>query len=364
MKRLILICYLLCFLLPSVWAIETDDHFTISDVTVVPGGEQAYFDVSLEGSRAYSAYNLDIHLPEGLSVYMVNNKPAVSMLKNEGMYPSTEDVISGDITYSHVFSCSYGEAGERTLRVACYSNSSESLTANSGTLFRVMIVASAFMKPGTANLQFDGQNLTTSDATKYVPADASLQINVATTSQASISITANNKWSTCILPFDAALPTGLKAYSCSEVEGDALVLVEAASIVAYTPYILYAENGYNGTLSGVVDATKYVETATAGYLHGAVVPQEVSEGYILQNQGDGAKFYQIQETTFAVPSGRCWAVIPGGNNAVVFSLGHFTDIKGVKAHPMSDAIFTIDGKSVKTPKAGQIYIINNKKVVK
>ena len=362
MKRPLLICFLLVWLLPAAWAINTDDSFIISNVTVAPGGNYAYFDVSLSGSRAYSAYNLDIQFPEGLSVYINAGKPAVSMLKNS-MYPSSEDIVTGDITYSHVFSCSYGEAGERVLRVACYSNASESFTANGGKLFRVLIVASPYMKPGEADLQFSGQNLTTADGTKYVPADQSQQVTVSATSQVTLSVSAGNQWGTCVLPFDAAIPSGLKAYSCNEVQSDNLVLTPVTSFEAYTPYILYAASGYEGTLTGTVDASQYVETAIAGYLHGAIKAQQVTEGYVLQNQGSGVKFYVINGTTFAIPEGRCWAVVPSAANALGFVVGEETGIQQTAAKPQPHTIYSIDGKRVEQPQASRLYIINNKKVI-
>lgn len=356
---------MISWFIPAAWAVETEDHFTISDVTVVPGGNYAYFDVNLVGSRAYSAYNLDIHFPVGLSVYYSGGKPAVSMLRDRGMYPSSEDIVTGEKTYSHTFSCTYGEAGERMLRIGCVSSSSESFTANSGILFRVLIVASPFLKPGTASLTFDGQNLTTSDETKYVPADQELTVNVSTSSTVPISISATNKYGTCVVPFDAALPSGLEAFSCNSEENGDLVLTPVESLSAYVPYILYAENGYTDNLSGTVDATNYMTVVTAGYLNGAVEPQQVSEGYVLQNQGSGAKFYKINGTPFAIPEGHCWITIPNFARALLGLSQETTAIKDVQTEDATDAEFySLDGKRVSNPKPGTIYISKGKMIIK
>jgi len=365
MKRHLLLLFMACWLIPATWAVETEDHFTISNVTVVPGGSYAYFDVSLVGSRQYTAYNLDIHFPVGLSVYYNGGKPAVSMLKNSGMYPSSEDIVTGDVNYSHNFTCTYGEAGERMLRIACVSTSSESFNYNSGTLFRVLIVASPFLKPGTASLTFDGQNLTTADETKYVPADQVLTVNVSTSSTVPVSISATNQYGTCVLPFDATLPEGLLAYSCdSEQDGD-LVLSPVESMSAYTPYILYAENGYTGNLTGTVTAANYVAVATAGYLNGAVEPQQVSEGYVLQNQGSGAMFYKINGKTFAIPEGHCWITIPSSARMTLNLIQEPTAIKAVqKGKTEGSDFYSLDGKRISNPKSGTIYISDGKKVLK
>ena len=366
MKRHLLLLFIISWFIPAAWAVETTDHFTISNVTVDPGGSYASFDVSLVGSRKYTAYNLDIHFPIGLSVYYNNNKPAVSLRQGDGIYPYTED-LDGNNTYTHTLSCTYGEAGERTLRIACSSTQSEEFTANSGKLFRVYVIASPFLKPGTASLTFDGQNLTTSDETKYVPANQELTVNVSTSSTVPISISATNQYGTCVVPFDTALPTGLEAFSCNSEDNGDLVLTPVESLSAYVPYILYAETGYTGNLSGTVDATNYAAVVTAGYLKGAVEPQQVSEGYILQNQGSGAKFYKINGTTFAIPAGHCWITVPSLSLArAEFELSQETTaIKVVQAEEATNAeLYSLDGKRVSNPKQGTIYISNGKKLIK
>lgn len=355
---------LACWLAPAAWALETEDHFTISDVTVAPGGSYAYFDVSLSGSRKYTAYNLDIHFPVGLSVYYNNGKPAVSLRQNDGIYPYTED-LDENKTYTHTLSCSYGEAGERTLRIGCISTLSEEFTANSGKLFRVFIVASPFLKPGTANLTFDGQNLTTKDETKYVPADQVLTVNVSAESTVPVSISSANKYGTCVLPFEAALPEGVEAFSCSSEQDGNMILTPVTSLSAYVPYILYAENGYNGNLTGTVDPANYNAAPTAGYLHGAVEPQQVSAGYVLQNQGSGAKFYQINGTSFAIPEGHCWATVPSAARVFFDLTPETTAIKAVKTIEASeDVYYSLDGKRIISPKPGTVYISKGKKWMK
>ena len=74
-------------------------------------------------------------------------------------------------------------------------------------------------------------------------------------------------------------------------------------------YVLYAANGFSGVLEGTVDASLYPEdtrSVTVNGLTGIVTPQEVTEGYILQNQGDGVRFYRVGDVPFALPAGRCY----------------------------------------------------------
>jgi hypothetical protein len=103
------------------------------------------------------------------------------------------------------------------------------------------LVVSTYAKPGALSLALSDQALTTADMTEYDPADVTDEnVTIGTTAKASLSVSADNKWSTCILPFATALPDGLKAYTCSSKDDDEQVfyLTEATAIDAFTPYVL------------------------------------------------------------------------------------------------------------------------------
>ena len=365
MKKSILLFVMCCLaaLYGQAQGTPTDDHFTISTVTVQPGGDYDVINFGLEGSRIYTAYNLDCLFPTGVDVYYDEGEPAVVMDDEDEIYPYTKKL--GKKTFKHTVGCTYGVAEAKTLRVACTSNENAEFTATSGSLFYVGVVASPYAKPGTAVLRLSGQNLTVKEnAAKYVPADADYTvITVGTTSKVTLRISAANKYSTLVLPFDADIPAGVKAYSCHESTADALLLKEANSFDAYKPYILYAEGGYEGTLTGVVDPAKYVEVATDGLLSGAIVAQEVQEGYVLQNQGSGVKFYNVDHQKFSIPEGRCWI----NSSTLGVRSFEFSDITGVASpscHTTLDNVFTLDGKRVSSMEAGHIYIVNGQKILK
>lgn len=141
---------------------------------------------------------------------------------------------------------------------------------------------------------------------------------------------------------------------------------------AYTPYILYAENGYTGTLSGTVDESKYVETAQAGYLYGAVTEQVQTEGYVLQNKGDGTKFYWLNGYEYTIPEGKCWVDFPIDYQEpkAFYSIrinGETTGIEKVETDSANKSlgnIYDLNGNKVSTMLPGNIYIVNGKKVMK
>lgn len=372
MKRLIFM--LSCLTALFARATETTDYISISSLTLTPGGDQGYFIVSLNGSENnYTAYNMDIHLPPGMEVvYNSNNKPNVVMMKNSSaVYPYDEDLF-GDKTYYHTLTCSYGVVGERILRVACMSASNAVFTKTSGTLFYVFVKASAYTKPGSADITIDGVALKKVGMPEFNPEPRiDNNVTIGTESSLTVTVSATNQWSTCILPFDADVPEGVKAYTCSDKdEADkVLILTEASTMMAYTPYILYSESGYSGTLSGTVDATKYPAEgyAKSGYLNGAIEVQQVSEGYVLQKLSEGVKFYSCNGTTFSISVGKCWVTLPAGAGSKGFGFRIEETITGISspqtAQPADNRIFNIYGQQVGANHNG-IVISNGKKILK
>lgn len=198
----------------------------------------------------------------------------------------------------------------------------------------------------------------------------------ASTVSVDINIAPENMWSTCVLMFGVAeLPEGLRAFKSSELaEGSqSLVLEEVKALEAYTPYILYAQEGYQGTLTGAVDFTNYVAVASDDIaLKGAVEQQTITEGYILQNQGSGMKFHKILDSTeFTIPVGKCWLEVNSLDVAVQSVSLKFkegtTGIEGValdvEVLNEADGIYTIDGKRVSDMQKGQIYVVGGKKTI-
>ena len=68
---------------------QTEDSFCLSDLKTNPTG--TYFDVSLRGSRIYTAYNLDIFLPLGINVVK-----AQIVTTSAAVYPATEEEVWDD----------------------------------------------------------------------------------------------------------------------------------------------------------------------------------------------------------------------------------------------------------------------------
>ena len=130
-----------------------------------------------------------------------------------------------------------------------------------------------------------------------------LQYLSALETEVSLNITAG--WATLILPFEAAVPENVKAYTCGAVgevqDGVAtLTLTEADKLEANTPYIL---EGVEGTYSfkGLNTATE--NAYTKGLLTGTLVDMTAQEGtYVLQNQTNGVGFYKVGSDAASQPT--------------------------------------------------------------
>lgn len=193
-----------------------------------------------------------------------------------------------------------------------------------------------------------------------------------------IVVNAANKIATCVLKFNATLPAGLKAYTTGKLVDNNLTLVEADKLEAYTPYILYAENGFTGTVKGDIVWNGYnTKVADENNFVGAVTAQTITTGYALQNQGEGVKFYAVdteKSQKVTIPAGKCWLdVVKGSTPAATtrsinlsFPGDETTGMKAMEIPVLIEngEIYTIDGKRVETMQSGKIYIIGGQKVIK
>ena len=351
----------------------TDDHITVNDVTLVPGSADTYqVEISLVGSQIYTAYQMDILFPPGVDVVMAGKKPSLYTWKKEGcIYPKYE--TDEGYEYSHKVTSSYNVVSDKLLRIACFAVDNDVLTAKSGKLLYFKVKASPYLKPGDVVLKVTNLDFITNEnkVQTYHCKDQTLTLHATAESTATLSVSGSSHYGTCVLPFAVSpLPDGVKAYSAKGLDdtGQLVVLSEVTQLAAYTPYILYSASGYSGSLSGSVDADKYGEVVSDGLLRGAIAPQKKSAGYVLQDLGEGAKFYAMDGVEFLIPEGKCWLEMPAAQASAPqygIQIGATTAITvpttSASAH---GKIYTLDGKQVKTMQPGGIYVVNGKKVLK
>ena len=344
------------------------------DQVLSPGGDKIYVSVSLESATdvKYTAYQMSFELPEGLEVCMTDDSYEVYMYGNGGFYPRTGSDRVG-WTYKHTLGSNV--VAGNVLNVTCYSSTNALFAKTSGDLFDFYVKATPYLKPGDVEIKVKNVKFVTPDETKYLPEDyVSTAVQADATSKLTLKVSAANKFGTCILPFDYELPQdgSLEAYTCSSYTDDALVLEKATAMAAYTPYIIYSEAGFSQTISGTVDAANYPANGTvkSGHLVGVVAQTELTEPnlYVMQNQGDGPMFYQVDpESPFVLSAGKCYVELPEGTNATSLRIGASTT--GIAPTQNSTfnsqfSIFNLLGQPVYNMLPGRVYIVNGRKVIK
>ena len=377
MKKILLLFFVSALLPMAIKAqgTPTDDKITISDLFWDVDADGYYFIVSLEGSQIYSAYNLDIFLPTGFDVMYTQEGDDknywVMSTEDEDFYPFTK--VGTKKTFKHTVNGNLLEGNQ--LRVSCLAQDNSEFKATSGTLFIVYVTVNTATLTASYSpkpiVRLSGQNLTTSAAVKYEPADYACRpfsTGIPTERTIAVNVSAANQVGTLILPFDTELPSGLKAYFCSSVSGDKLVLSEANSIEACTPYIVYASSGYSGNLSGTAtlsDNSNVTDVFTDGLLTGVLAATTTNTGYVLQNQGEGPKFYDTNGGTFSIPAGRCYLTTPASPvKAFCFDFEGTTSIESIQdsKFKIQNKVFDLQGRKVSSPQRG-IYIQGMRKVI-
>ena len=337
----------------------TNDHITVNDVTLVPGSTDTYqVEISLVGSQIYTAFQMDILFPPGVEPVLMRD-----------VYVKLFTTDDNDLcSSSHTIGVSYGAIKERTLRMSCASLQNTPFYGKSGKLLYFKVKASPYLKPGDVVLQVTNFDLITNEnAQKYHCKDQTLTLHATAESTATLSVSGSSHYGTCVLPFAvSSLPVGVKAYSAKGFDdtGQLVVLDEVTQLAAYKPYILYSESGYTGSLSGAVDANKYGEVVSDGLLRGAIAPQKCTDGYVLQDLGEGAKFYAMDGVEFLIPEGKCWLEMPTAQASAPqygIQIGATTAITAPTTSASAHGkIYTLDGKEVKTMQPGSIYVVNGK----
>lgn len=172
-------------------------------------------------------------------------------------------------------------------------------------------------------------------------------------------------WGTFMLPYDAEIPSGVKAYKATGVENNAVVLDEVYKFEACVPYIVSAEGGKKETLSGIALATQ--NFYTEGILKGAneISPVVAEAGnYLLQNNNNKIGFYYVADEGLKIGANRAFLMYDGAQPVKMFVLdGEATAIESIGSEAGKDVIFDLSGRRVNNAGKG-VYIINGKKVIK
>lgn len=349
-KWLFSIAAIVASILGSTTNLRAEEKFYIPNFEI-SAGETKDLAIQFESEKVndYVAFQFDLYLPDGLSV--VQKKGKYNFQFNEDRYDD------------HTFT--YSVQNDGAIRVIAVSLTNSNFWEESGDFVYFSVTASDVFS-GTHEISLKNIMFSTKEGARSNLSNTKTTVTGPTSDnenegEATLYITSANKWATCILPFSTELPSGVKGYTSGSIKDDFLCLNEVSYLEANTPYILYAEEGYEGTLSGNIESINEV-VITDGLLSGALAEQTITNGYVLQNQGSGSMFYKVNGQ-ITIPTGKCWLNVGGKRNAIRI-LNNTTGIDSAEEPESDRKIYTLDGKIVTNPQNGKVYVVNGKKVMK
>lgn len=317
---------------------------TVSDLAIEAGGTGTLYVRSDDKANAapYSAFQFDLFLPEGLEMPYVEGYGFGSLTEktyfdeDEGE-DVTKKVFTPAFTSSiavggvHTIACSAIKGG---YRFVC-STMSFTTFQQSRVVLKLTLNASEDAVNGTYPITLGGEVMFTTPATEGTvdstyPSIVSGKCTITGgASTATIPFTMTDAgWGTLIVPFDANIPTGLTAYTCSRYssvgEVNWLDLQKAESLTANTPYIV---SGVAGEYS-FTGTPNFAQTCyTNGLLTGVYMATSIDRGYVMQKQGDEVAFFKVTNgKPKMVPAYRCYLNDqPSGSMA--FYLGGTTQVE-------------------------------------
>lgn len=355
---------LFCLLAVALMAKAQDFVLTVADVSIKQGDKAVTVNIetsSAENVDLYSAYQFDLVIPECLSVPYNEEEETYAYYDEE-----EEDFIRcfSSLINKDSHSINVKQQSDGSWRVLTYSGSNANFRSNKGN---VVLTLNALIKDGTKPGRYpiyikeSSALFATSKAAAEDGSEAVRPSLEAGTLFVSAVITYELKadYGTLILPFAADLPDGLKAYSCAEVEGNVLTLVEAESLAANTPYIMGGAKGSYAFTGAPIPSDA---TLTAGLLTGVLEDTDAPAGsYVLQNNTNGLGFYKVGSVIPTVKAYRCYLTYAGEASALMYRFGGTTNISNIEAEG-NNAMYDILGRKVVGPAQKGVYILNGKKV--
>lgn len=178
------------------------------------------------------------------------------------------------------------------------------------------------------------------------------------------------EYGTIMLPGNIAVPTGVKAYTCSGADESGVLELSDLStgFKANVPYIVQGEVGRKYQLIGYNASNNRANTA--GILTGVYENTTAPVGsYVLQNKSGKLGFYKVMEGEQpTVGANRCYVTLPAeGGASSVRALFFGSDVTGIGAvgneeQTVAPAVYDLSGRRVEKMQKG-VYIVGGKKVL-
>lgn len=215
--------------------------------------------------------------------------------------------------------------------------------------------ATDFTNKNDANISFSKDDLVPQLTVDYALATHTLKVTEAGAA-------------TLVLPYEAEIPEGVKAYTLAYASGNKAVATELTGVIpANTPVLVNAEKG-DYTFKATATLTTKAAKPVSGSLHGVWSEVVVPVGsYVLQNQSGTVAFYRVDAADFKVKANQAYLYAPKADGAKMLNIdfgGEATAINGVEAEASNanTQVYTIDGKKANRNNLakGQVYVTKGK----
>ena len=311
----------------------------------------------------YVAFQMKMNVPKGIHIAQ----------KKQGRVYVDDLTLNAERFEGLGHSLSGNMPDETTIVLSCadmsnaafYPDDAEGNTVEE--LFTIGLIADNTMTNGVYTISLSGVDFIHSDGSSNSPEDdVNFKLTV-TGGQEPVETPVSYTLSaagvgTLILPYDAVLPEGLKAYNCISLQGSTIVLEERTAITANMPVLLQGEAG-TYTFSGIPVAGN--APYTSGLLTGVLAAEEITSGYVLQTQSGVTGFYAVDSSRpVTVPANHCYLQVEAGVKVLSFLFPDDADhIEGPAANgnPRGPE-YDMSGKRIKEKQKG-IHIREGKKTI-
>jgi len=189
----------------------------------------------------------------------------------------------------------------------------------------------------------------------------------ATSATYTTTINSDAKAGTLCLPFAAAIPAEVTAYTLAYTSGDAATATPVeTTIAANTPVLLNGsgEKTFSGSSVEIDADAANTSGALTGVFAATTVP---TDSYVLQNGDDGVGFYKVNSDNITAQPFRAYLTAQSGDAKLrIIYPEDITAIEGIAAseEDVEGAWFTISGVRLEgKPTAKGIYINRGKKFI-
>lgn len=321
---------------------STITHLTISERDVVD----------------YTGFSLTIVVPKGIHIAQVRS----------GREYVNDIALNVDrATTTHTIACNMPE--EEAIKVIAYSSQNQNfypddIDGNPVTdIFTIGLVADPTMVNGVYEVSIIDCKFAQAPSGASKPqAPVTMQMTVTggvdgtqvncTIGEAGVS--------TLILPFDAALPPTMQAFTCTRMSGSTVQTEPQTSIPALTPVLVTAEPG-TYSFTGVPTATE--TTYTEGLLTGVLESTMLTSGYVLQQQASVAFYPVSAERPITVPAYKCYLNYAGSERLIGIEDTLTGILDRARADGKAGATYDMQGRRVSGTAAPGVYIRGNRKII-